>query len=433
MKTMIRFVLATLAAVTVGTQSFAQWVKVKVPNDSISNIFVIGKDIFGVVGNPWDGGSLILSTNNGNNWAPVDSGLKGNYVRTLTIVGANLFAGTEGGGVFRSPNYGVSWTPVCSGYVYSLAVDGDNIFAGTDSGVFLSSNNGNNWTALNKGLSNTFVTVLAVSGMNLFAGTGGSGLFISIDKGTSWDACLPGNHVVRALGTFGTNVFVGCGAISSKDYGGFHHSTNNGIDWVYNETLDCIESIAVYPDRRGGCYLFACNAGPGWSGSSNRPVVMNAADTLEYYGIHLSADNGLNWSSAHHGLPVSEVYSIAIKDGDLFAVTSNGLWRRPLSEMIPTSVDHASHQLPDRFKLEQNYPNPFNPTTVIGYHVAVNSLVTLKIFDLLGREVAVLVNERKDAGRYSVQWDASRFSSGVYFYTLQTGQFRETKRMILMK
>jgi hypothetical protein len=95
---------------------------------------------------------------------------------------------------------------------------------------------------------------------------------------------------------------------------------------------------------------------------------------------------------------------------------------------------------PSHYSLEQNYPNPFNPATVISYHLPagqaglpVSSLVTLKVYDLLGREVATLVNEKKDAGRYSVQWDATRFSSGVYFYTLQAGEYRDTKRMLLLK
>ena len=87
----------------------------------------------------------------------------------------------------------------------------------------------------------------------------------------------------------------------------------------------------------------------------------------------------------------------------------------------------------NNFRLVQNYPNPFNPTTTISYQIPVSSHVILKIFDILGREVATLMNQRKDAGRYSVQWDATRFPSGVYFNTLQAGEYRDTKRMMLLK
>jgi len=89
--------------------------------------------------------------------------------------------------------------------------------------------------------------------------------------------------------------------------------------------------------------------------------------------------------------------------------------------------------VPELFRLAQNFPNPFNPATVISYQLAVNSFATMKVYDLLGREVATLVNEDKPAGSYTVQWDAAHFASGVYFYRVQAGNFIDTKKMILMK
>jgi hypothetical protein len=89
--------------------------------------------------------------------------------------------------------------------------------------------------------------------------------------------------------------------------------------------------------------------------------------------------------------------------------------------------------IPEQFELFQNYPNPFNPSTVISYQLPVNSIVTLKVYDLLGREVATLVDEYKPAGRYEVEFDAGNLASGSYFYKLQAGEFIETKKLILMK
>ena len=88
---------------------------------------------------------------------------------------------------------------------------------------------------------------------------------------------------------------------------------------------------------------------------------------------------------------------------------------------------------PEEFSLEQNYPNPFNPSTSIKYRVSSNSQVSLKVYDVLGNEVATLVNEEKPAGSYEVKFDASGLTSGIYFYTLATGSFIETKKMILLK
>ena len=90
-------------------------------------------------------------------------------------------------------------------------------------------------------------------------------------------------------------------------------------------------------------------------------------------------------------------------------------------------------EIPREFKLEQNYPNPFNPSTNIVYSIPENGFVALKVFDLLGEEVATLVNEPMQSGTYSVQFDAKNLSSGTYFYRLQTEKFTDTKRMLYLK
>jgi hypothetical protein len=105
---------------------------------------------------------------------------------------------------------------------------------------------------------------------------------------------------------------------------------------------------------------------------------------------------------------------------------------RPLSEMI-TSVDNKYSNLPASFSLQQNYPNPFNPETVIGYWLPVAGYVSLKVYDMLGREVATLVNEYKLAGNYSVQFNAGTFTSGVYFYRMESGSYTQTKKLIILK
>lgn len=98
-----------------------------------------------------------------------------------------------------------------------------------------------------------------------------------------------------------------------------------------------------------------------------------------------------------------------------------------------TGTEKEKGLFPIKFELKQNYPNPFNPLTVITYQLAVNSFTTLKVYDLLGREVATLVNEQKPAGSYTIRWDATHFASRVYFYRLQAGAFSETKKLLLLK
>ena len=87
----------------------------------------------------------------------------------------------------------------------------------------------------------------------------------------------------------------------------------------------------------------------------------------------------------------------------------------------------------NNFTLEQNYPNPFNPSTSIKYTLAEQSPVSLKVYDILGNEVATLVNTTQDVGAYNVNFDASNLASGLYMYTLQAGDFTSTKKMMLLK
>jgi hypothetical protein len=90
-------------------------------------------------------------------------------------------------------------------------------------------------------------------------------------------------------------------------------------------------------------------------------------------------------------------------------------------------------EIPTEYKLSQNYPNPFNPSTMIEFSIVKPEFVSLKVYNILGQEVATLVNEVKNPGTYSVRFDASHLSSGVYIYRLQTESFTATKKMILQK
>ena len=99
----------------------------------------------------------------------------------------------------------------------------------------------------------------------------------------------------------------------------------------------------------------------------------------------------------------------------------------------PVAVESDSISIPDKFELSQNYPNPFNPSTIIRYQLPMAGHISLKVYDVLGNEVATLVNEDKPTGSYKVEFDASNLSSGIYFYKIQAENFIETKKMLLLK
>ena len=134
----------------------------------------------------------------------------------------------------------------------------------------------------------------------------------------------------------------------------------------------------------------------------------------------------------------SRIYAVIDPDNiiDELQTNNNKGWSI-LGRTVPTSVDDNENYIVKDYELTQNYPNPFNPSTKISYSLPVASKVSLKVYDILGSEVATLVNDYKSAGRYNISFDASsnelRLSSGVYFYRLQAGDFVQTNKMILLK
>ena len=121
-----------------------------------------------------------------------------------------------------------------------------------------------------------------------------------------------------------------------------------------------------------------------------------------------------------------------------FEMSSNGwlYWKDSIRVNVITGIEEDL-QKPLTFKLEQNYPNPFNPSTRIQYQVSSNSHVSLNVYDVLGNEIATLVNEEKEPGSFEVEFNLAsgnrNLASGVYFYQLKAGEFIETKKMILLR
>ena len=148
--------------------------------------------------------------------------------------------------------------------------------------------------------------------------------------------------------------------------------------------------------------------------------------------MFLSNDNGTTWTAANTGLTNTVINALVVSGIYLFAGTGDGVWSRPLSEMI-TSVERHSTDLPVRFTLDQNYPNPFNPGTTIGFTLPRASHVTLSVFNMVGEEITTLVFGEFGPGNYTTRWDAEGIASGVYFYRIQAGDVVETKKLLLLR
>jgi hypothetical protein len=154
---------------------------------------------------------------------------------------------------------------------------------------------------------------------------------------------------------------------------------------------------------------------------------------LSNQGVYLSSDNGASWSPFKTGLTDNTINALSIRDDYLFAGSeTSGVWCYPLSE-INSVKPGRPEALPAVFSLEQNYPNPFNPLTVIRFHVSRRSHIRLQVYNILGEEVATLINEKKNQGDYTVTFDASALASGMYLYRLSGDDFVSTKKMLYLR
>ena len=157
------------------------------------------------------------------------------------------------------------------------------------------------------------------------------------------------------------------------------------------------------------------------------PAYYSSSDSglIAYYKMDVLEDLGINGDGADDLRDLSVNGNHLDTYGDPVLVQSGAF--------IITGVETSGNQIPVQFYLSQNYPNPFNPTTMIEYSILQSSNVSLKVYDMLGSEVATLVNEEKERGIYTVNFNALQLASGIYFYRLRAGDFVETKKMILMK
>jgi len=146
-------------------------------------------------------------------------------------------------------------------------------------------------------------------------------------------------------------------------------------------------------------------------------------------------DNGFFITPTGLGLSTGREFEIQEDNKIVLTGNSNGNFAtiRVNASSISSIKEFPNLELPEEFILEQNYPNPFNPVTSIQYAISSRQFVTLKVYDILGKDVATFVDEEKPVGTYEVNWNASNLPSGVYFYRLQTGDFVKTRKMILLK
>ncbi|MBK8982691.1 MAG: T9SS type A sorting domain-containing protein [Ignavibacteria bacterium] len=195
--------------------------------------------------------------------------------------------------------------------------------------------------------------------------------------------------------------------VTGGGIGAYHNISNNGLD--FTRVSDIVSDVSH-----------------SWIGN----FMIISATELRFYG------SGMNiwFSSSSNGGIWSAFINTNINGGDPAPIklSENNFLMIYTGQPYPVSVT-ANIESADNYKLSQNYPNPFNPQTIINYKLSKPGKVSLKVFDVLGNEVATIVNEKQNAGSYNVEFDGNELASGVYFYQLLLGNFTETRSMLLLK
>ena len=191
-----------------------------------------------------------------------------------------------------------------------------------------------------------------------------------------------------------------------------------------------------------GTILRTTNGGTTWtlqlSGTTNNLSGVSFTDAnngtaVGNYGtIVRTTDGGANWNSQSSST-TNSLWSISFTDANNGTAVGRGGTILRTTNGGGTFVNQISNGIPEGFSLYQNYPNPFNPKTNIRFDLRKSSHIKLIVYDILGREIATLVDEKLSVGSYEVDWDGSNFSSGVYFYKLVTDGFVDVRKMVLLK
>ena len=387
--------------------------------------------------------NLYLSTNGGQTWQLRNTGINGTIWAISALDSMNCWAGTDAGSVYHTSNGGISWTQQIA-----------------DTGSFI---NGIKMFDANNGVFYGDPIDSAQPYQFRFTTDGGTNWNLASNApiaGNEWGKINAWDWTDKNYFWFGT-VNASVNARTSKIYhtttgfNGSFYSTNvvgtpraNRVQWAGIAFTDSLHGMA---GSTFGNAIRTTDGGKTWS-ATNPPLKfyfltlnMNGLkdgsnlirifllDTLNHCHIFKTTDFGDTWREeiVPEQVNILGINDMQFLDGDIgFGAGLNGFLYKYTTTTDVANTDNIN---PVNYSLFQNFPNPFNPTTIISYSIPKSNIVTIKVYDILGREVTTLVNGYKQTGRYRVEFNAADLSSGIYFYRIKAGSFNQVRKMILLR
>jgi hypothetical protein len=393
-------------------------------------------------------------------------------VQALAIGNSNpdvVYCGTSqtgaGAGIYKSTDAGGTWTLINEGIqetskgIQAIAVDPTNpniayvaVFDGvadSPQGLYKTTNGGSNWVVSNTGIGSikNFLS-LAINPLNpnvLYCGSsfqvnpqvGPAKIYKSVNGAASWTEASTGLPSLTtdvkpirclSISRADTSLVLAGLFLNTDSLGGAYVTTNGGAQWVRKHT--------GLPNAVG-TLVRSCLIRPG---STTEFYVGLGNSTNAGIGVFRTTNAGLSWTDFNGGT-LSNTVSIrtmafrTTSDTTLYAGGSHPTLTsgQGLFEYTWSLTGISNQNIPVEFELLQNYPNPFNPSTTISYSLPVRSFVELKVFDINGRDIKMLVNQVQSSGAYQVKFSADGLATGPYFFRLRTDAGSETKLMLLVK
>jgi len=361
--------------------------------------------------------SLFKTTNGGTNW-------NYNVVPTslnedIYFVNSNIGWIISGYYIYKTTDSGNSWLLQFTGPTqYRIwFVDENTGFAIASSNLCKKTTDGGaNWISF--GIGPGSIALFSIQFINHDTGwIGGANgnLYRTTNCGTNWIQINTGVTTRLYSLSFPSPDTGWAGGFNNTGESKIIFTSNGGVNWVTNYTdpqSQGVESIFFVNPKTGwaaglpGKIMRTTNAGLNWE------LQQSYAGNIHLFGMYFISPQ-IGWIAGEAG----------VANGKILKTTTGGI--------VPVTL--VSYDIPLNYSLKQNYPNPFNPVASISFDVLKRSITRLYVYDMLGREIALLVNQELIPGFYSVDFDAAQLPSGTYFYRLSSGNFVETKKMMLIK